>query len=140
MQAEEPNIGFAVRSVLVVFFGVGGAFAKETETLPIVLLLGISIVILMFAMFSGLSMLRQMRLRQPNKNWNAPSWSTAPFSGPAHFLHAGGWSFVAFGVVSLIVGSLRMGSLFVGIPPMMAIPFGAGLLAGMNIYYRRSEP
>jgi hypothetical protein len=140
VQAEEPNIGFATRSMVIVFFGVGGAFTKETETLPLGLLLGISIVILMFAMFSGLSMLRQMRLRQPNKNWDAPSWRTGPFSGPAHFLHACGWSFVAFGVVSLIADSFRMSSLFVGIPPMMAIPFGAGLLAGLNNYYRRSEP
>jgi len=129
--------GKAVRGLIVGFFAIGGLTSPADPARVPLPLLPFAAIVFVFASFSGWSMLRRSRQRSPAKNWSAPSWSSRPFSGPAHFFHTGAWSFVAFGVAALIPSWFGGGNFIFS---ALAIPFGAGLLAGSWIYFRINRP
>jgi hypothetical protein len=130
--------GRMIHGLFVVCFGIGGAFTpNDVETTPLGLRLVVLAVALVFPMVAIAPALQRTRPRQPTRNWNVPNWSTDPFSGPPHFFHAAAWAFIAFGLVGLLSSGVR-GFLFGSMLPMMALPFGAGLLIGLHIYHLRA--
>src|SRR5262249_18406945 len=108
---ETSTKGMLTRVLIVALFAVGGVFApQDPEVAPRPLLFALAVITLLAATFSGWSMLHIARRRRPNENWNEPKWSTEPFSGLAHFLHTGGWSFVAFALVALLSDAIIRGA------------------------------
>jgi hypothetical protein len=73
-----------------------------------------------------------------SRSSQSPTWRSDPLSGPAHFLHAGAWCFIAFGVAAL-VPAIRFGG---GDPvfSLMGIPLGTGLLIGSGFYFSKDQP
>ena len=96
------------RGVIVAFFAFGGVFSPpETNAPPRAVLIPMAAFILVSSAFSAQSMLRSVRKRQPDKNWQVPSWTTPPFSGPAHFIHTAAWSFGALGAAALLSDAVK---------------------------------
>ena len=126
--------GFLKRSLIVGFFAIGGLTVPADHAADLPPLLPIALIVLVVSPVQAYWMLRESLRKKPDKNWSTPTWRTDPFTGPAQFLHAAAWSFIAFGVMAWITAARRGGDF---VFPALALPFGIGLVAGSALFFRR---
>jgi hypothetical protein len=132
MNELEKLFGVMFRAAVVLFFAVGGAFGPpDRENMPSSMLLFLAAVCYVSSVLGGFVLLILSR-RRDRRDWSRPTWFTSPLSGPSHFLHMGGWAFVAFGLAFLIPTLVHGGEYISG---AIALSFGSGLLTGMQLYY-----
>ena len=119
-----------IRHVIVAFFCLGGLSTTfDSPTIPIfvpIISFIYGMITIPFAFWIGM---KKDRMR----NWSRPSWKTDPFSGPPHFAHTGGWSFIGFGLVSSSKALIQGHSFIL---QSFVLMFGLGMLVGIQIFYK----
>lgn len=132
----KPMLWLLVRIVIVVFWicgGLLGGWPPATMSRVGVVLLGL--VCLLWPLLGGRYLVLGIYRKLPQESvWLLPCWRTSPFHSeqPFQFFHLSGYSFLCFGVASLLretweahaLPAMLPSEIFVGI-------FGLGMLTGM---------